>query len=51
MKLYKRNEILKINDIMDFKIDLTIFNKNNKIYKKKILPLKVLANLNSSSRQ
>ena len=51
MKLYKRNEILKINDIVDFKIDLKIFNKNNKIYKKKILPLKVLANLNSSSRQ
>ena len=50
MKLYKRNEMLKINDLVDLKIDLKIFNKNNKISKKKIIPLKVLANLNSTSR-
>ncbi len=50
MKLYKKNEKLKINDLFDLKIDLKIFNKNNKISKKKIIPLKILANLNSTSR-
>ena len=50
MKLYKRNEILKVNDLIDLKIDLKIYNKNNKIQKKKIIPLKVLANLNSTGR-
>ena len=36
MKLYKRNEILKVNDLIDLKIDLKIYNKNNKIQKKKL---------------
>ena len=51
MKQYNRNENLKINEIFDFKINLKIFNKNNKVYKKKILPLKILANIDSTSRQ
>ena len=51
MKLYNRNENLKINEIFDLKIDLKIFNKNNKVSKKKVIPLKILANLDSSSRQ
>ena len=50
MKQFNRNENLKINEIFDFKINLKIFNKNNKVYKKKIIPLKVLANLVSTSR-
>jgi hypothetical protein len=50
MKLNKRNEDLKINDLVDLKINLKIFNKNNKVYQKKIIPLKVLANLVSTSR-
>ena len=50
MKLHKNNEILKVDDIVDLKIDLKIFNKDNKIHKKKIIPLKILANLNSTSR-
>ena len=50
MKLHKRNEVLKINDLADLKINLKIFNKNNKVYQKKIIPLKVLANLISNSR-
>ena len=52
MKQYNRNENLKINEIFDLKINLKIFNKNNKVYKKKIIPLKILANIDSSaSRQ
>ena len=51
MKLHKRKEDLKINDLVDLKINLKIFNKNNKVYKKKIIPLKILANINSTSRQ
>ena len=50
MKLHKKNEDLKINDISDLIINLKIFNKNNKVYQKKIIPLKVLANLVSTSR-
>ena len=50
MKLHNRNEVLKINDLADLKINLKIFNKNNKVYQKKIIPLKVLANLISTSR-
>ena len=50
MKLHKNNEILKVDDLLDLKIDLKIFNKSNKIHKKKIIPLKILANLNSTSR-
>ena len=50
MKLHKRNEDLKTIDLADFKINLKIFNKNNKVYQKKIIPLKVLANLISTSR-
>jgi len=50
MKLHKRNEDLKINNLFDLKIKLKIFNKNNKVYQKKIIPLKVLANLISTSR-
>ena len=50
MKLHKRNEDSKINDLVDLKINLKIFNKNNKVHQKKIIPLKVLANLVSTSR-
>ena len=50
MKLQDKNEDLKINELIDLKINLKIFNKNNKVYKKKIIPLKVLANLVSTSR-
>ena len=46
----ENNEILKVDDLVDLKIDLKIFNKHNKIHKKKIIPLKVLANLVSTSR-
>lgn len=51
MKLSNRNEILKFNEISDFKINLKIFNKNNKVYKKKTIPLKILANIDLSCRQ
>ena len=51
MKLYNKKENLKINDLVDMKINLKIFNKNNKVYKKKIVPLKILANLVSTGRQ
>ena len=51
MKLYHRTENVKINEIVDLKIDLKIFNKNNKVSKKKVIPLKILANLNTTSRQ
>ena len=51
MKQFNRNENLKINEIFDLKINLKIFNKNNKVYKKKILPIKILANIDSTSRQ
>ena len=50
MKLHNNNEDLKINELVDLKINLKIFNKNNKVYKKKIIPLKVLANIVSTSR-
>ena len=50
MKLHNRNEELKINELVDLKINLKIFNKNNKVYKNKVIPLKVLANLVSTSR-
>ena len=50
MKQYNRNENLKINEIFDLKINLKIYNKNNKVYKKKILPLKILANIDLTSR-
>ena len=43
MKQYNRNENLKINEISDFKINLKIFNKNNKVYKKKNYTLKNLS--------
>ena len=51
MVLNNKIENLKINDLVDLKINLKIFNKNNKVYKKKIIPLKILANINSTSRQ
>ena len=50
MKLHNKHEDLKINELGDLKINLKIFNKNNKVYQKKIIPLKVLANLVSTSR-
>ena len=50
MKLQNRNENLKINELVKLKINLKIFNKNNKVYKKKIIPLKLLTNTVSSSR-
>ena len=40
MKLHKRNEDLKINDIVDLKINLKIFNKNNKVYQKENYTIK-----------
>ena len=51
MKLYNKDENLKINDLIGLKINLKIFNKNNQVYKKKIIPLKILANLDSANRQ
>ena len=51
MKLYNKNEDLKINELVNCKINLKIFNKDNKVYKKKTVPLKILANIVSSSRQ
>ena len=50
MVLNNKIENLKINDLVDLKINLKIFNKNNKVYKKKIIPLKILANVDSTSR-
>ena len=50
MKSSNRIENLKINKLVDIKVNLEIFNKNDKVYKKKIIPLKTLANLNSTSR-
>ena len=50
MKLQNKNENLKINELVNFKINLKIFNKNNKVYKKKIIPLKFLTNIVSTSR-
>ena len=50
MKLHDKNEDLKINELVNLKINLKIFNKNNKVYKKKIIPLKILANKVSTSR-
>ena len=51
MKLFSKNKYSKFNELFDIKINLKIFNKNNKVYKKKIIPLKILANLASTSRQ
>ena len=51
MNLYNKSENLKKKDLIDFKIRLKIFNKNNKVYKNKIIPLKILANIDSASRQ
>ena len=51
MKLYNKNKHLKMNELVNLNINLKIFNKNNKVHKKKIIPLKTLANLNSSCRQ
>ena len=51
MKLCHKSENVKINEFVDLKIYLKIFNKNNKIYKKKIIPLKILTNLHSAGRQ
>ena len=51
MKSYNRNENIKNNELVELKIDLKLFNKNNKIYRKKVIPLKILANLDSTGRQ
>ena len=51
MKLYSKNEYSKINELVDLKINLKIFNKNNKVYKKKTLPIKILTNPASTNRQ
>ncbi len=51
MKSFKRIENIKINELVELKINLKIFNKNNKVYKSKIIPLKILANLDSTDRQ
>ena len=50
MKLHNKNKHLKINELDDLKFNLKFFNKNNKVYKKKLMPLKILANLASASR-
>ena len=50
MKLQNKDDNLKINELVDLKINLKIFNKNNKVHKKKIIPLKILANIVSTSR-
>ena len=50
MVLNNKIENLKINDLVHLKINLKIFNKNNKVYKKKIIPLKILTNLFSTRR-
>ena len=50
MKLHNKNKILKMNELVNSNIDLKIFNKNNKVYKKKVIPLKILANLASTGR-
>ena len=51
MKLNVKNEYLKLNELEDLQINLKIFNKNNKLYKKKKISLKILANLYSTGRQ
>ena len=50
MKLYNKNKHLKMNELVNLNINLKIFNKNNKVYKNKVIPLKILANLASTSR-
>ncbi len=50
MKLHDKNQDFKVNELVDLKINLKIFNKNNKVYKKKIIPLKILANIVSTGR-
>ena len=50
MKLNNKIENLKINKLINLRVNLEIFNKNNKVYKKKIIPLKILANIDSTSR-
>ena len=51
MKLYNKSENFKKKELIDLKIRLKIFNRNNKVYKNKIIPLKTLVNIDSSSRQ
>ena len=50
MKSWNKNQHSKINELFEIKINLKIFNKNNKVYKKKIISLKTLANLVSAGR-
>ena len=49
-KLINKHENIKIQELAKLKIDLKIYNKNDKISKNKIVPLKTLANLISPSR-
>ena len=49
-RLLKTNEKIKLNQLETLQIDLKIFNKNNKIYRNKIISLKNLANLPLTSR-
>ncbi len=49
-RLLKTNEKIKLNQLETLQIDLKIFNKNNKIYRNKIISLKNLANLPLASR-
>ena len=51
MKLYDKSENFKKKELIDLKIRLKIFNKNNKVYKNKIIPLKILTNTVSTNRQ
>ena len=47
--IYK-DKISKYNELRELKIAVKIFNRSNKIYKKKIIPLKNFASLISTSR-
>ena len=51
MKLYKKSENFKKKEIIDLKIKLKIFNRDNKVYKNKIIPLKILGNVDSTDRE
>ena len=49
----EKSMLSAFNNGVDIHLDTAskIFNKNNKVYKKKIIPLKILANIDSTSRQ
>ena len=49
-KLIKNDQIIKLNQLENLKIDLKIYNNKNELCSNKVIPLKNLANLISSSR-